>query len=94
MHDLDMYPKRPGEFDRLRSRFQHLVRLVANMRKIGGVMTLQDWSEGVHFGGLGSLLVADDTGGTIWRISYKGPPAEHAAGPAESTGSEAKKSPR
>jgi glucose/arabinose dehydrogenase len=29
----------------------------------------------------GSLLVADDTGGTIWRISYKGPPAEHAAAP-------------
>jgi glucose/arabinose dehydrogenase len=39
----------------------------------------------------GSLLVADDTGGTIWRISYKGPPAEHAGGPAESAGSEAKK---
>jgi glucose/arabinose dehydrogenase len=30
----------------------------------------------------GSLLVADDAGGTIWRISYKGPPAEHAAAPA------------
>ncbi|MFL5267018.1 MAG: PQQ-dependent sugar dehydrogenase [Stellaceae bacterium] len=30
----------------------------------------------------GSLLVADDTGGTIWRISFKGPPAEHAATPA------------
>jgi glucose/arabinose dehydrogenase len=29
----------------------------------------------------GSLLVADDTGGTIWRISHKGPPAEHAAAP-------------
>ena len=29
----------------------------------------------------GSLLVADDTGGTIWRISYKGT-AEHAAAPA------------
>ncbi len=39
----------------------------------------------------GALLVADDTGGTIWRISYKGPPAEHAGGPAESTGSEAKR---
>jgi glucose/arabinose dehydrogenase len=39
----------------------------------------------------GSLLVADDTGGTIWRISYKGPPAEHASGPAGSAGSEAKK---
>jgi glucose/arabinose dehydrogenase len=39
----------------------------------------------------GSLLVADDTGGTIWRISYKGPAAEHAGGPAESTGSEARK---
>jgi glucose/arabinose dehydrogenase len=39
----------------------------------------------------GSLLVADDTGGTIWRISYKGPPpAEHAAAPAETTGSAAK----
>jgi glucose/arabinose dehydrogenase len=36
----------------------------------------------------GSLLVADDTGGTIWRISYKGPPAEHAAIPVEKTGSE------
>ena len=34
----------------------------------------------------GSLLVADDTGGTIWRISYKGPPAEHAAAPAERAG--------
>ena len=39
----------------------------------------------------GSLLVADDTGGTIWRISYTGPPAEHAGGPAESTASEVKK---
>ncbi len=39
----------------------------------------------------GSLLVADDTGGTIWRISYKGPPAEHAGGPAETTGSAARK---
>jgi hypothetical protein len=29
----------------------------------------------------GALLVANDTGGTIWRISYKGPPAEHASGP-------------
>ena len=28
----------------------------------------------------GALLVADDTGGTIWRISYKGT-AEHAAMP-------------
>ena len=35
----------------------------------------------------GSLLVADDTGGTIWRISYKGT-AEHAAAPAETTGSD------
>ncbi|MBV9685933.1 MAG: PQQ-dependent sugar dehydrogenase [Alphaproteobacteria bacterium] len=33
----------------------------------------------------GSLLVADDTGGTIWRISYKGPPAEHAAMPANTS---------
>ena len=32
----------------------------------------------------GSLLVADDTGGTIWRISHKGT-AEHAAAPAETT---------
>jgi glucose/arabinose dehydrogenase len=32
----------------------------------------------------GSLLVADDTGGTIWRISYKGP-AEHAGAPAAKT---------
>jgi glucose/arabinose dehydrogenase len=39
----------------------------------------------------GSLLVADDTGGTIWRISYKGPPAEHAGGPPESTRSGARK---
>jgi hypothetical protein len=39
----------------------------------------------------GSLLVADDTRGTIWRISYNGPPpAEHAAAPAESAGSAAK----
>src|SRR6201987_1087999 len=39
----------------------------------------------------GSPLVADDTGGTIWRISYKGPPAEHASGPPEITRTEAKK---
>jgi glucose/arabinose dehydrogenase len=39
----------------------------------------------------GSLLVADDTGGTIWRISYNGPPAEHAGGPVGITGAEAKK---
>jgi len=32
----------------------------------------------------GSLLVADDAGGTIWRISYTG---EHAGSPADSTGS-------
>jgi glucose/arabinose dehydrogenase len=38
----------------------------------------------------GSLLVADDTGGTIWRISYEGPPAEHAGAPAEKTGSSTK----
>ena len=37
----------------------------------------------------GSLLVADDTGGTIWRISYKGT-AEHAATPG--TGASAAKS--
>jgi glucose/arabinose dehydrogenase len=35
----------------------------------------------------GSLLVAEDTGGTIWRISYKGT-AEHAAVPSETTGSQ------
>jgi glucose/arabinose dehydrogenase len=33
----------------------------------------------------GSLLVADDTGGTIWRIFYTG--AERAAAPTETTGS-------
>ena len=39
----------------------------------------------------GSLLVADDTGGTIWRISYNGPPpGEHAAAPRETTGSSEK----
>jgi hypothetical protein len=38
----------------------------------------------------GALLVADDTGGTIWRICCQSPPAEHAAAPAERTGSEAK----
>jgi glucose/arabinose dehydrogenase len=38
----------------------------------------------------GALLVADDTGGTIWRVSYKGPPPEHAGAPAEKTGSDAK----
>jgi glucose/arabinose dehydrogenase len=37
----------------------------------------------------GSLLVADDTGGTIWRISYS-KMAEQAGAPAERTGSEAK----
>jgi len=38
----------------------------------------------------GALLVADDTGGTIWRISYKGPPSEHAVAPGDKTGSDAK----
>jgi hypothetical protein len=43
----------------------------------------------------GSLLVADDTVGTIWRISYNGPPpTEHAVAPAESVGSAAKPRPR
>ena len=37
----------------------------------------------------GSLLVADDTGGTIWRISYKGT-TESAGAPAEKAGSDAK----
>jgi hypothetical protein len=36
-----------------------------------------------------SLLLADDTGGTISRLSYKGT-AKHAAAPAETTESEAK----
>src|SRR5438105_1814539 len=35
----------------------------------------------------GSLLIADDTGGTIWRISYTGA-AKSAGAPAEKTGSE------
>ena len=35
----------------------------------------------------GSLLIADNTGGTIWRISYKGT-TEHAGAPGEKTGSE------
>jgi glucose/arabinose dehydrogenase len=34
----------------------------------------------------GSLLVADDTGGTIWRVSYTGPQAQQAGRPAGSTG--------
>jgi hypothetical protein len=38
----------------------------------------------------GSLLVADDTGGTIWPISYKSPPSEHAGAPAENAGSSSK----
>ena len=38
----------------------------------------------------GSLLVADDTGGTIWRISCQGPPSEQAGAPAKNTGSDAK----
>ena len=34
----------------------------------------------------GALLVADDTGGTIWRIAYTGPKKETAQPPAQSTG--------
>jgi len=37
----------------------------------------------------GSLLVADDTGGTIWRIAYTGP-KKQTGQPAESTGAAAK----
>jgi glucose/arabinose dehydrogenase len=37
----------------------------------------------------GALLVADDTGGTIWRVSYKGT-SERAAAPGEKTGTDAK----
>jgi len=33
----------------------------------------------------GSLLVADDTGGTVWRISYA-PPAQQTGRPADTTG--------
>ena len=33
----------------------------------------------------GALLVADDTGGTIWRIAYTGP-KKHSGAPAENTG--------
>jgi glucose/arabinose dehydrogenase len=29
----------------------------------------------------GSLLVADDTGGTIWRIAYTGPASRSGSGP-------------
>src|SRR5215831_6415635 len=38
----------------------------------------------------GALLVADDTGGTIWRVAYKGP-SERASVPAASAESETKK---
>jgi glucose/arabinose dehydrogenase len=38
----------------------------------------------------GSLLIADDTGGTIWRVSYSGT-AEHAAAPPPSAGAERKR---
>ena len=41
----------------------------------------------------GALLVADDTDGTIWRISHKAPPSEHAAAPAERTESDVKSKP-
>jgi hypothetical protein len=33
----------------------------------------------------GSLLIADDTGGTIWRISYSAPP-QQTGNPADTTG--------
>jgi glucose/arabinose dehydrogenase len=40
----------------------------------------------------GALLVADDTGGTIWRISYTGPKKKQASQPqpAENTGAATK----
>jgi hypothetical protein len=37
----------------------------------------------------GALLVADDTGGTIWRIAYTGP-KKQSGQPAENTGAATK----
>ena len=50
MHDLDMHPSGAGEIDRLGDRREHLVRLVADMGEIGGVVALQHGAEGEHFG--------------------------------------------
>jgi hypothetical protein len=34
----------------------------------------------------GSLLIADDTGGTIWRVSYAAAPRQSGQPPAATTG--------
>jgi hypothetical protein len=34
----------------------------------------------------GALLIADDTGGTIWRIAYTGPQVQSQTPPAGTTG--------
>ncbi len=60
------------------------------------------WASGVHRAEVwgrptalaimkdGSLLVADDTGGTIWRISYTGPKRQSSDGPATTSGTTAR----
>ncbi len=48
MHDLDMDAARLRHVDRFLDRLEHLARLVAQMREVGGVVFLQEPAEGVH----------------------------------------------
>ena len=53
MDDLDMDAAGSGDVDRLLDRFDDLVRLVADMGEIGGVVALQDLAQRDDFVALG-----------------------------------------
>ena len=49
MHNLDMDAAFVGDVDGLLHRFDDLVRFVAQMGEIAGVVTLEDVAERLHF---------------------------------------------
>src|SRR5579875_3193349 len=53
MHELDMHARGAGEGDRFGDAVEDLVRFVAHMGEIGGVVAPQYGAEGQHLGGVG-----------------------------------------
>jgi hypothetical protein len=48
MDDLDMHAALLGHLDRLRQRLQNVIRFIAQMRKVAGVVALEHMAERDH----------------------------------------------
>ena len=53
MDDLDMYTAGPGNVDRLLDRFDDVVRFIAQVGEIGGIVALQHIAQCHHLGAVG-----------------------------------------